>query len=676
DGDPVVIFDKIAQRWFIGQFSVGTTPYLYCAAVSTTADPTGTYYRYSFNYGGVNFPDYPKVGVWPDAYYTTFNIFANGQNFTGAQACAYDRTSMLAGRPATQQCFSTGANYGGLLPADQDGSVLPPVGAPNYMLALGITNSELAFWKFHVDWATPANSTFTGPANIAVSGFSPACGGGTCIPQKGTTQLVDSLADRVMYRLSYRNYGDHESLYVNHSVTAGSSVGARWYEIRNPATTPTVYQQGTYAPDARFRWMGSIASDKSGDLALGYSLSSTTDYPSISYTGRVPGDTLGTLETESSLFVGTGSQTGGLSRWGDYSSMSVDPADDCTFWYTTEYIPSNGSFNWGTRIGSFAFPACGGQQAPDYSLASSPSTVTVAPGSAASYRVTATSVNNFSGNVNFTVAGLPASSSAAFSPNPLTVPAGGSAFSGMTVSTTSNTPVGSYPLTLTGTSGTLSHTNNVTLVVATQSGSVTLAPATTNFYTVSIGSTTPNRTLTLTNGQSVPLNISSVTITGDYARNGGTCAATLAARRSCTILVNFTPTAVGVRPGTVTVADDGVGSPQSASLTGSGMTQTTLTPTSIGFSAQAVGTTSGPRTAYFRNNQLRALTISSVVGTGDFAYSGGSCPLAPATLVAGKTCTINVVFTPTQVGPRTGVLTINDDATEGPRTISLSGSGK
>ncbi|HEY3365915.1 MAG TPA: hypothetical protein VGK74_12735 [Symbiobacteriaceae bacterium] len=362
DGDPIVQYDKAANRWIMTQFSVSTTPYLQCVAVSTTSDATGTYNRYAFQY--TDFPDYPKLGVWPDGYYITFNMFKGGVTFNGGRVCAYDRTSMLSGAAATQQCFQLSTSYGGLLPSDLDGAIAPPAGSPNFAMSFG-TNS-LNLWKFHVDWATPANSTFSGPTNIPVAAFSPACSGGACIPQSGTkTTKLDSLADRLMYRLAYRTFADgHEALVVNHSVTAGTSVGVRWYELRNPtggtmaSGTPVVYQQGTYAPDSNYRWMGSIAMDKVGDMAVGYSVSSSTMYPSIRYTGRVPTDPLGTLQAETNLFSGGGSQISRLSRWGDYSSMTVDPVDDCTFWYTTEYLKATGSFNWSTRIASFKFPTC------------------------------------------------------------------------------------------------------------------------------------------------------------------------------------------------------------------------------------------------------------------------------------------------------------------------------
>jgi len=352
DGDPIVQYDKAANRWIFTQFSVSTTPYLQCVAVSRTSDATGPYNRYAFQYN--NFPDYPKLGVWPDAYYITFNMF-QGNFFAGSQLCAYDRASMLAGSAATQQCFQLSSSFGGVLPSDLDGSTAPPAGAPNFMLNFG-TNS-LNLWKFHVDWATPANTTLTGPINIPVAAFSEACSGGACIPQPGTNQKLDSLGDRLMYRLAYRNFGDHEALVVNHSVNSPS--GVRWYELRTPGSTPTVHQQGTFAPDSTYRWMGSIAMDHSGNIALGYSVSSSSINPGMRFTGRVPTDPLGTMQAESTIKSGTGSQLSNLNRWGDYSSMSVDPADDCTFWYTNEYLKSNGTFNWSTWIASFKFSNCG-----------------------------------------------------------------------------------------------------------------------------------------------------------------------------------------------------------------------------------------------------------------------------------------------------------------------------
>jgi hypothetical protein len=371
DGDIIAQYDKVANRWVMMQ-PVFASPYMICIAVSTTSDATGSYYRYAFS--EPNFPDYPKLAVWPDGYYMSFNMF-QGNTFQGARACAMDRSAMLTGAAATQQCFQLTSSSPSLLPSDLDGTTPPPAGSPDYYLNFG-TNS-LNLWKFHVDFQTPGNSTFTGPTNLAVAAFTPACSGGVCIPQTGTTQLLDSLADRLMYRLAYRNFPlaspPHESLVVNHSVDPGSgNSGIRWYELRNPGGSPTVYQQGTFAPDSEFRWMGSIAMDRAGDILVGYSVSSSSMHPAIRYTGRVPSDPLGTLEGETSILEGTGSQTRRLSRWGDYSSMSVDPVDDCTLWYTQEYLKANGTFNWSTRIASASFPNCS---------AAPPSVVSVTPSS-------------------------------------------------------------------------------------------------------------------------------------------------------------------------------------------------------------------------------------------------------------------------------------------------------
>ena len=363
DGDPIVQYDKLANRWILTQFSVSTTPYLQCVAVSTTSDATGSYYRYAFSFGTTQFPDYPKLGVWPDGYYMSFNIFNNGKTFAGAKACALDRNAMLTGAAATMQCFQLSTSYGGLLPSDLDGITAPPAGSPDYFMNFG--SNSLNLWKFHVNFATPASTTFTGPTNIPVAAFSAACsGGGTCIPQPSTSNKLDSLADRLMYRLAYRNRSGVESLLVNHSVTVSgnkrtSVTSVRWYEIRISSGTPSVYQQGTLSgSDGISRWMGSIAMDKQGNIALGYSASSSSVFPSIRYTGRLVTDTLGTMQKENIIQAGGGSQTGSLHRWGDYSAMTVDPVDDCTFWYTSEYLKASGSFNWSTRIASFKFPGC------------------------------------------------------------------------------------------------------------------------------------------------------------------------------------------------------------------------------------------------------------------------------------------------------------------------------
>ncbi|MEO7119135.1 MAG: hypothetical protein ABIZ34_09215, partial [Candidatus Limnocylindrales bacterium] len=308
------------------------------------------------------FNDYPKLGVWPDGYYITYNIFNNGSTYAGPKACALDRTSMLAGAAATQQCVQLSSSVGPLLPSDLDGSTAPPAGSPNYLLTMG-TSTSLNLYKFHVDWTSPANSALTGPTSIPVAAYTRACNGGACVTQPGTRQKLDSLADRLMYRLAYRNQGGVETLLVNHSVKVSGNaknqvVGVRWYEMRASGASFAVHQQGTYSPDSTSRWMGSAAMDKNGNIAVGYSASSGAVYPSVRYAARASTDALGTMTAEVVAKAGSGSQLPNLSRWGDYSAMTVDPVDDCTFWFTSEYLAANGTWNWNTWITSFKVNGC------------------------------------------------------------------------------------------------------------------------------------------------------------------------------------------------------------------------------------------------------------------------------------------------------------------------------
>jgi len=392
DGDPVVLYDKIADRWILSQFTA-VNPYGECIAVSTTGDPTGSYYRYFFQLSTTVFYDYPKLGIWPDGYYLTANRFTT--TFQGASAIVLDRAAILTGAAASYQQFTTSTVYGALLPSSLDGSTLPPAGSPDFIAEIG--TSALHLWKLHVDWANPANSTFTGPTTLSVAGYNQLCPTTrNCVPQPGTTVKLDGIGDRLMHRLAYRNMGAYETLLVTHNVNAASSgaqAGVRWYEIRDPNGTATLYQQGTFAPDTNHRWMGSAAMDKLGDIAIGYSLSSSTVYPSIAYTGRLVTDPLGTMtQGETIMMAGTGSQTGTASRWGDYANMAVDPTDDCTFWFTTEYLVTTGAGPWVTRIGSFSLPGCISRPTPTPTATStSTATSTATPTATATSTSTATS---------------------------------------------------------------------------------------------------------------------------------------------------------------------------------------------------------------------------------------------------------------------------------------------
>jgi hypothetical protein len=352
-GDVIALYDHLADRWLLTDFSLPSTgPVYQCLAISQTGDPVSggwRFYAYEVDSDGAPWHDYPKFGVWPDAYYMSANMF---DPWSGAWVWAFDRAAMLNGDPLTVVHFEAGTAYGSLLPGNLEGP-LPPANSPDYYASVDIPNT-LHLWKFHVDWTTPANSTFTGPTDLTVADFDFIWD----IPQPSPGATLDSLADRLMMQLQYRNFGDFESLWVNHSVLSNGVMGVRWYEVRDPGGTPVLYQQGTYQPDDNYRWMGSVAVDQDGNMAAGYSVSSDSLKPAIRYAGRRAGESPGLLpQAEASLIEGTGVQTGS-NRWGDYSAMSIDPTDDCTFWYTQEYYVTNGS-TWQTRIGSFKFPACG-----------------------------------------------------------------------------------------------------------------------------------------------------------------------------------------------------------------------------------------------------------------------------------------------------------------------------
>jgi subtilase family serine protease len=374
EGDPIVLHDHLADRWFMSQLALPNFPFgpfYQCIAVSQTADPTGAYHRYAFVVSNDKLNDYPKFGVWPDAYYQTVNQFdAFTETFLGQGVLAFDRDAMLTGRPAAMvyfDLFDVDPNLGNMLPADMDGPA-PPPGSPGYFVQFdddgsGVASQDqLQLWRFHVDWNNPSASAFTGPVILPTAPFdSNMCGfAQSCIPQRGTAARLDAIADRLMFRLQYRNLGDHESLVVNHTVDVGGDhAGIRWYEVRDPGGTPFIEQQGTYAPDAENRWMGSAAMDGAGNLAIGFSVSSATTFPSIRYAGRLVDDPPGTLaQGEGTLISGSGSQTDPSSRWGDYSALSVDPTDHCTFWYTQEYYAATSAIGWRTRVGNFRFPSC------------------------------------------------------------------------------------------------------------------------------------------------------------------------------------------------------------------------------------------------------------------------------------------------------------------------------
>ena len=373
-GDPIVLYDKIANRWLISQFT--TTPvagvYFQCVAVSTSANAIGTYARYAFAVPSGAFGDYPHFGVWTDAYYMMAHAFASTSGgYLGALFAAMDRTRMLAGNPAATWQVISDSTEGGHMPADLDGFALPPTGAPGIFLSLH--QSGMFVYRMSVDFVTPENTVRTLQATVPVAPATGACGGGgACIPQPGTAVTVGSLADRLMFRAAYRNYIDHESLVLSRSVdpsVPGVVSGVRWYDFRlsgppDPAcpTYPCIYQQGTIADldNGRSRWMPSLAMDSRENILVGYSTTGKSDGSenhTIRYTGRAKGDPPGVM-TAPETTIATGIANNGNSRWGDYTSMSIDPFDDCTFWYVSQYFLSPSS--WSTQIASAAWPSGSG----------------------------------------------------------------------------------------------------------------------------------------------------------------------------------------------------------------------------------------------------------------------------------------------------------------------------
>jgi hypothetical protein len=334
-----------------------------CYAVSTGPDPLGTYFRYAFE--RTLFPDYPRPAIWTDGYYVPTST---GDDVIQKHACIADRTKMLVGQPATEQCIIIdGVNF--LNNADIDGRKLPPAGAPNIMMAAGGTQLKkifdddgIYFWKVHVDWNNPANTKAEGPVKIDVAPYHYLCDGqlSSCVPQPGTERRLDVQGDKIMQRVVYREVGGHESIVAAHSIAAQGGGGVRWYEFRlDKKGDPTLYQQGTYAPGGFYRWMPSIAMDKKGDIGIGYSFGGLPNFVGQRFAARQSGDPKGQLTLhETVLAKGEASQTNTL-RWEDYATTAMDPSDDCTFWYVGDYL-KEGDSAYRTKIGSFRLPNCKG----------------------------------------------------------------------------------------------------------------------------------------------------------------------------------------------------------------------------------------------------------------------------------------------------------------------------
>ena len=392
-GDPIVLYDQLADRWLLSQFTTRGPIYYNCVAISQTGDPTGAYYRYAFS-SGEFFPDYPKYGVWSHSYILTSRDFGPTIEY-GISVYALERNKMINGEPkvGVVQFFLDSAVVpiylmgDGLLPPDidctrkpLDHDPAPIIGTIDDDHPYGAPFDALNVFELTVKWSVNPKASFNLVAQIPVaefdSVFTCAPTSRDCLPQPGIVnpaQYLDILSyrQRPTWRLAYRNFGKYEALVTTQSVEAAPGVaGMRWYEIQRtgfpkPSDEYSVYQQGTFDPgDGVNRWMGSIAQDKFGNAALGYSVVNGTNvFPGIRYTGRLAGDPLGQMTLgEGTIVNGTGVQRTTNSRWGDYTSMNVDPVDDCTFWYVNEYYTLAGqqssTAGWQTRIASFKLPGC------------------------------------------------------------------------------------------------------------------------------------------------------------------------------------------------------------------------------------------------------------------------------------------------------------------------------
>jgi Abnormal spindle-like microcephaly-assoc'd, ASPM-SPD-2-Hydin len=666
-GDAIAQFDKAAHRWVMSQHAAPSGgPYYQCVAVSTTADATGSYYRYAFQITSY-YPDYPKLAVWPDAYYLTIDEEDPAHQFSNVDSmvCALDRNAMLNGAAAQTICFRTSSANLHLLPSDWDGTIAPPQGSPNYLLNLG-TNA-LNLWKLHVDFANPSNSTFTGPSSVAVNAFVSACGGHVCVPQSGTSQTLDSLADRLMWRLAYRNFPDgHESLIVNHAIGPQSAI--RWYEIWNPGGTPQVVEQGTINPDSNYRWMGSVGMDQVGDIAMGYSESSSGMNPAIYINGRAASDPLGTMEGELMVFAGSGSQIGS-NRWGDYSSLSIDPSDDCTFWYTNEYLSSNGSFNWNTRVTSFKFAACTGN-APPVTL--TPSILVfgsqpVGTTSSAQF-LTLTNqqnvqlnISNINASGNFSQSnncGLMLAPGANCQINVTFAPTAGGTRTG-NVSVTDDAGNSPQIANLTG--------NGTTPLVALSSSHL-------YYGLVALGSTSPVQTVIVTNKGAAPLSMGTVSASGDYSESDTCAGQVIQTSLKCSLSIKFSPSITGMTAGVVTITDNAPGSPNLIALSGSGVLPFRMSPVSLSFGTVSVGSTSAPQTITFTNYQSSPVTFT-YTASGSYTVSPSGNNPCGSSLSAGSHCTLQVTFSPSTNGTINGALSVMNSTAYNPQESNLFGTG-
>lgn len=376
-GEPIVLYDPLADRWLLSQYCYNAPPFRQMIAISKTGDPTGAYFAYEFVMPNIRINDFAKIGVWPDGYYMSTEEFT-GSDFSGTGMFAFDREKMLVGDPAASYIYfnrpsTSTIRLGNLIPADLDGLRPPPIGAPNIFVGYSATEygdaqDAVRLFDFHADFINPANSTFTerSESPLAVAAFDPTSPDGRFdITQPAPGERLDANSDRINYRVAYRNFGATDSLIFDQTVRLSITpyrAGVRFYELRRTGSAFAVTEQSTIGDTDSSRWIASVAADHQGNVAVGYNYVSDEKKPSLFYTGKLSGEPAGTFRQENGLVEGTGVQKAFGWRWGDYSGMSVDPVDDCTFWMTGEYYTQASQdfsdFTWLTRIGKFKFDEC------------------------------------------------------------------------------------------------------------------------------------------------------------------------------------------------------------------------------------------------------------------------------------------------------------------------------
>ncbi|MGA7906126.1 MAG: choice-of-anchor D domain-containing protein [Candidatus Sulfotelmatobacter sp.] len=713
-GDGVVIFDHMASRWVIAARTPSRNNYNYCVAVSNTDDLTSTslkWYTYVFSLnsvlgtnaqGDVYFPDWPKIAAWPDAYYVSFDL--NDPDLSdrevGFVACAFDRTNMLVnGTANTPICFRepnpvTTTLYlaHSLIPAGVDGTTPPPAGRDEYLVSIQnppndgktVTSSVFNLWDFHVDWAIPANSTFT-QSSVSVAPYTPGCytagapANTVCVPEPSTATTrnsIDSVGDRFMPGFDYRNFGSYESFLVSHAVLTGSGAnkqtGVRWYELRGSGT-PALFQDGTVSPDSTlYRFMPSIAEDSAGNAAVGYSTSSSGTHPSISasyfsLTNPAP-------PTEIPLFTGTGDEENSY-HWGDYTSMTVDPVDGCTFWYVNEYFPTNQTGSqiiWNTRIANFKLPSCGSVTLAPSSLTFASQTVgTTSP----AQNVTLT--NNQSVALGISGISFTGANNTDFAQTNTcgsSVGVGGTC----TISVTfTPSAAGTRTATLNVNDDGPNSPQTVSLTgTGASSATLTVSPGSINFGNQVTGTTSGISAVQITNNGSGAVNFSAIAVTGtnssDFAQSNN-CQPSLPGLQGCTVNVTFTPSATGSRSASLTLTDDASNSPQTVGLSGLGVAPVTLSATSLNFGAVLINSTSTAPTITLTNNQSIALSNISISVIGSAAFT--QVNTCGSGIPARGHCNITVTFAPTVAGLQTATVNVADSAGNSPQTISLKGTG-